>query len=274
MAPRPKDSPGTARESGCGASGPPANSRTARPGLAASRLVGSVVTWRVHYKERAIDPRPLGLKLGALSRQEVEIVLSTVRERILGVHASQALELIEHARDHVPTQRALEIYCHLHRVEGHEAAALRTRVLASLGHENPTPGSSHAGRADAAAAQEGDSPWSWMHQLRRRLQGRKNLELRRWVELHSGRTQTRLLGVHVRGALSLIALLDPEGSYAEVVQLYNESIGVPSSLARVLYFLALSRLSGPEGVSLMPDLAEPAKAAVKGEEPMLRVVTK
>ena len=47
------------------------------------------------------------MKLSTLAQHEVDIVLSTIRESLLDLHATQAMELIEHSRDHLPTQRAL-----------------------------------------------------------------------------------------------------------------------------------------------------------------------
>jgi hypothetical protein len=224
-----------------------------------------------HARSETINPRPSVLKLGALAKQEVDIALSSIRESLLDLHASQALELIEHARDQVSTRRALEIYCHLHRVGGHEALMLRTRVLARLGDRTAKRGT-RASHADAQAAEEGDSPWYWIRRIRKRLQGRKNLELRVWVELHSGRTQTKLLNLHVGGALRLVELLKPETSYAEVVQLYADSMGVPASLSRAIYFLVLSQLSENKPAAVAPALVEPPKPSEqRREEQPLRI---
>jgi hypothetical protein len=211
--------------------------------------------------------------LDSAVRHEVEIALATTRERVLELHAAQALELIEHAADQVSTERTLAIYCHLHRVEGHEAVVLRTAVLARLGRQSKKLPQSRPDPADAAAIEEWDSPLSWLQWMRRRLQGRSNIELRRWIELHSGRTQTRLLALHVTGALKLVELLKPEKSYAEVVQLYAERMHVPPSLSRAIYFLTLSRLSDPaEGATVMP-LPGAATPSERRDEPPLRIAT-
>jgi hypothetical protein len=217
----------------------------------------------------ALTPRPWAPKLSALAQHEVDIALSTVRESLLDLHATQAIELIEHTHEHVSAQRALEIYSHLHRVSGHEAIALRTRVLARLGR-TAKRGATRA-PAPPDATPEWDSPWSWLMWLRRRLQGRQNLELRRWIELHSGRTEAKLLDMHVCGALRLLELLKPESSYAEVVQLYADSMGVPASLSRAIYFLTLSRLAETEPVKASVTAIEPAKAE-RREEKTLRMV--
>ena len=202
----------------------------------------------------------------------MDIVLSTIRESLLDLHAAQAMELIEHARAHVTTSRALEIYCHLHRVSGHEAIALRTRVLARLGERIAKRAALKPSDSEATAAQEGDSPWSGLLWLRRRLQGRQNLELRRWIELHSGRTEANVLEVHVAGALRLIDLLKPEGSYAEVVQLYADSMGVQGSFSRAIYFLALSRLAESAPAPVAVAVKEPAKPSERRDKQPLRML--
>jgi hypothetical protein len=160
--------------------------------------------------------------LGVLQEQEVEIALASVRERVLEVHVARALELITQTRDQLPTWRGLAVYCQLHRLGSDELTVVRTRVLARLGQRVDARMGGAAGLADLAAAEEWDSPWSWLKKLRRRLQGRQNLALRRWLELHSGRTESELLSVHVGGAIRLVELLRPEGGYAEVVQIYTE----------------------------------------------------
>jgi hypothetical protein len=210
--------------------------------------------------------------LDAVIRHEVEIALATTRERVLELHAAQALELIDHAADHVSTERTLAIYCHLHRVEGPEAVVLRTAVLARLGRLSKKLPASRPDPEDAGAIEEWDSPLSWLQWMRRRLQGRSNVALRRWIELHSGRTQTRLLALHVTGALRLVELLKPEKSYAEVVQLYAERMGVPPSLSRAIYFLTLSRLSESGGAATVMPLPEPVSSE-RRDEPPLRIAT-
>ena len=193
-------------------------------------------------RSNTINSRPLVPKLGALAQQEVDIALASMRESVLDLHAAQALELITHSREQVPTRRSLEIYCQLHRLGAHESLMLRTRVLARLGDQTARRMGPSSSAADAAAAEEWDSPWSFLLRMRKRLQGRNNLELRRWIELHSGRTQTKLLQLHVRGALRLIDMLKPQNSYAEVVQLYTDSMHVPPSLSRAVYFMAVGQI--------------------------------
>jgi hypothetical protein len=211
--------------------------------------------------------------LDATTRHEVEIALATTREQVVELHAAQALELIEHAADQVSTERTLAIYCHLHHVEGHEAVVLRTAVLARLGRQPKRLPVSRPDPEDADVIEEWDSPLSLFQWMRRRLQGRSNIELRRWIELHSGRTQTRLLALHVTGALRLVELLKPQKSYAEVVQLYAERMHVPPSLSRAIYFLTLSRLSEPADVPAAMPLPDPVASPERRDEPPLRIAT-
>jgi hypothetical protein len=171
------------------------------------------------------------------------------RERILEVHAAHALELIGRARGQVPTMRALEIYLRLHQLAGHEAEILSTRVLARLGAQGEgRPRLTGAGRAaeNAAAEDEWDSPRSWVRRLRARLRGRTLLELRRWVELHTGRTEAALLRAHVEGAIRIIDIVKPTHAFAEAVELYTSGMAVPPSLSRAVYFLALDQIAGGE----------------------------
>jgi hypothetical protein len=211
--------------------------------------------------------------MDAHTKDEVEIALATLRERVIELHATQAIELIEKASDHVSTERALAIYCHLHRVEGHESVALRTGVLARLGRQGRKRPRSERVPADVAAMEEWDSPLSWLQWVRRRLQGRNNVELRRWIELHSGRTQAKLLELHVNGALRVVDVLKPEKSYAEVVQLYAERMGVSPSLSRAIYFLTLSRIVEPSGPAAERPSSQISTPTERRDEPPLRIAT-
>src|SRR5690606_40239800 len=59
---------------------------------------------------------------------------------------------------------------------------------------------------------EDDDALSVFRHLRRRLRGRHNHELRRWVELHAARTELALLDVHADGAARFIEIVKPERS--------------------------------------------------------------
>lgn len=205
-------------------------------------------------------------------RHQIEVALAVARERLLEVHTTQAVELIEHAHGQVAPSRALSIYCRLNEVAGQEAVVLGNRVLARLGARQERGAPETRLQVDApAVVDDWDSPRSWVRRVRRRLGGRKNHALRRWIELHTGRTQVALLGVHVRGVLRLIEILQPETSFADVVEVYTRSMGVPPSLSRTIYFLTLDRLSSGDG----PD--KPGGIVPKdpeGATPSLRVVTR
>jgi hypothetical protein len=198
--------------------------------------------------------------VGAALQQDIEIALAVTRVRLLDVHAVHALELIEHARGQLPAMRALDIYLRLHQLEGHTATVLHTRVVATLGNRAGAGAVPAVVRSETAGTEtsEWDSPRSWLTRLRRRLRGRTNRELRRWVELHTGRTEVELLRVHVDGALRVVDVLNPADSFAEAIDLYTRIMGVPSSLSRAIYFLTLQRLSDRGHPGRPPSSAEPA----------------
>lgn len=185
-------------------------------------------------------------KLSSRIRAELEIATAVARERILEIHVKQLLELIQGARGQLSPDRAASIYARLHGLGPQMTRIVMSRVLASLGRRagiGPVPAS---GNQVAAEADVGwDPPPSIFAQIRRRLRGRTNQELRTWVELHTGRTEVALLHSHVDNALRFVEILKPTASIAEVVEVYADVVGVRKTIAEVVYYLLLDRLSSP-----------------------------
>ncbi len=150
------------------------------------------------------------------------------------------MELVDRARDDLEPSRAVSVYVRLHQVYGQDADRLHQRVLVSLGRRAPT--------ALSFAAANGDddgiaTPRSVLGQIRKRLRGRVNLELREWVEYHTGRTETDLLWAHVENAAEFIEILQPIMAVGEAVELYTASLDVPATRAEIIYYLVLAHRS-------------------------------
>ena len=179
-------------------------------------------------------------------RREIDLAAAVSRERLLDAHVLQALELIDQARAKLAPLRALNIYLWLHSMTEVEAQILGHRVLVMLGQRIGA-----AAREDEESddpleeAPWGEEPSSLVRQVRKRLHGRVNPELRRWVELHTGRTEVALLEVHVANALRFIEILNPATSYTGAVDLYLQLLSIPPPLGTMIYFFVLDRLSMP-----------------------------
>jgi len=74
-----------------------------------------------------------------------------------------------------------------------------------------------------------------------------NLELREWVEYHTGRTETDLLWAHVENAVQFVELLQPVMAVGEAVEAYTESLGIPGGRAEIIYYLVLAHRSAGMG---------------------------
>ena len=158
----------------------------------------------------------------------------------MDVHFRAAMELVDRARQDVEPARALSIYARLHRLDGPDADLLFQRVLVSLGRRS-TP-RSYLG--DTPREESGaETPQSVVAQIRKRLRGRVNLELREWVEYHTGRTETDLLWAHVENAVQFVELLQPVMAVGEAVETYTASLGVPGARAEIIYYLVLAHRS-------------------------------
>lgn len=213
-------------------------------------------------------------KVAERSRRELDIAAAVGRERLAETHVAQALELVERARaDDVPPTRALSIYARLHRLGTSEALLIGGRVLARLGEQTAHAASELAAGVGAAGETAWDSPDSLLGQIRKRLRGRVNGELRGWVELHTGRTEVALLSVHVENALRFIEVLKAEASIAHAVEAYVEVLGVRRSVAEVVYFFALQHLSDREAAASARSVPrQESSPGLPVGEPALRII--
>ncbi len=191
-------------------------------------------------------------------RRRVELAVAVAQERLLTTHVEHVLRLIRLVGDQVPFESALNIYTRLLRLSEDETRNITTRALAIIG-EKATETEAWpelVTQAEVEQAQERGSR-SFVKQIRQRLRGRVNDDLRRWVELAAARTEVAVLGTHVENALGFVELLEKELPFTEAVELYLEALDVRDSIAEVAYYMALSRLADEH----LPDRAGPVSAA-------------
>lgn len=182
-------------------------------------------------------------KVPAALLREIELAAAVARERLLEVHVQYLLEFVERARAEVPPPRVLSIYCRLHRLAPSDGMLLTHRLLVVLGERADPSTADIQTQADAEPTEAPwNSPTSMLARMRRRLRGRVNPELRRWVEVHTGRTEVALLEVHVEHAVRFIDILQAHTSYAAAVEMYANQVSVPDAQVETVYFMALDRL--------------------------------
>jgi hypothetical protein len=182
--------------------------------------------------------------LSQAARRRVELAIAVAQERLLNTHVDHALDLIELVGDQVPFDDALDIYHRLLRISEDEARIITTRALATLGEHDDAPKGwpERMAEADLAATSEAPSG-SLLQNLRQRLRGRINEDLRRWIELEAARTEVALIDAHVANALNFVALLEGELPFTEATELYLEALEVRDSIAEVVYYITLARLN-------------------------------
>jgi hypothetical protein len=183
-------------------------------------------------------------------RRRIDLAIAVAQERLLSTHVEHALELIELVGDQVPFDDALDIYTRLLRLTEDEARIITTRALAYLGEDRNHRKTWPERMAEAdAAAKVNRARFGIIGNLRHRLRGRINEELRRWIELEAARTEVALIGAHVENALNFVDILEPELPFTEAVQLYLEALDVRESIGEVVYYFTLTRLND----RLIPD---------------------
>lgn len=191
----------------------------------------------------------LGLKLDRRLREELQIAAAMARERIVETHVGQLLELIQITEKQLSFKKATETYLQLHSMDQDTARQVAIMALARLGKEREAGSAIKLDTPETGIAPEGeaDSRRSLLSQIRLRLSGGVAPELRDRIELHTGRTQVALIQVHVENALRFVQILTPEQSIATAAELYHEMVNVRRSVAEIVYFMVLDRLSGTDG---------------------------
>lgn len=198
-------------------------------------------------------------------RRQLDVATAIATEELLAAHAAHVLELVDLARGKVVPERLIEIYLRLQGVENPQAMVVRTRVLAALGRKARSAPETDDDAADGPSEVEevgAPPPRGIFSYLRQRFRGRVHNDLRRWVELHTGRSAVALLDIHVRNALSFVDILGSDWPIHVGVQTYREMLGVGEGLRDVLYWLVLERIGRAE---LPPTGALPLR---RGPEPI------
>jgi hypothetical protein len=182
--------------------------------------------------------------LSSSARKRVELAVAVAQEKLLSDHVDHALDLVALVDQDVSFTDALEIYTRLMRLDEDEAQNVSTRALAILGERVEESGTlpSRPIRSEGAGK---DVDRSWFGQLKDRVRGRVNEELRRRIELIAARTEVSLLNTHVDNALHFVDFLREEDDLDEqkAVELYLDALDVRESIAEVTYYLALARIA-------------------------------
>lgn len=179
-----------------------------------------------------------GGALPAAVRRRLDLAAAVSRKRLTDVHFQHALQLVEHTDGELEPRRALDIYARLHKLSATEAAGIEQEVFVSLGRRL-LPRQVDSDQREEQVRWE--DPDSTLRQIRRRLRGRVNLELRRWIEFHTGRTETALFWTHVENADEFVDLLDDHRGIADAVNLYSERVALSPSWTELIYFMILDQ---------------------------------
>lgn len=204
-------------------------------------------------------------------RRKLDVACAVATEELLEAHSAHIMELIGLADGRVAPERMIDIYLRLQGIGQPHAMVVRTRVLAALGQRTRSApeGAARSGPVEEIAP---PPPRGIFSLLRERFRGRVHTELRRWVELHTGRAAMALLDIHVRNALAFVDVMGAEAPLHQGVETYCEMLGVADSFRDVLYWMVLERIARAElprtGTLPLPRAGESAPAA--GRRPRLR----
>ncbi len=208
--------------------------------------------------------------LSASVRRRLELAIAVAEERLLTTHVEHALGLIEMVGDEVPLETALDIYNRLLHLSGEEARIITTRALAHIGEHaveaevwpelmarsaaastggaRASDGAGDAAADENAVALQTGAPAAvrgkaLFSNLRQRIRGRVNEDLRQRIELAAARTEVALLRRHTDNALAFVDVLEEELSLPEAVQIYVQALDLRDSIAEVVYYLTLAEIA-------------------------------
>lgn len=179
------------------------------------------------------------------ARKRVELAVAVAQEKLLTAHVDHALDLIALVNDDVSFTDALEIYSRLLRLDEDEARNISTRTLAILGEkvEHDARVAGEESLLGPETHDEEEAGRSVFGQMRQRLRGRVNEELRRRIELIAARTEVALVGTHVDNALHFVDFLDSEMNERQAIDLYLDALDLRDAIAEVVYYMALARIA-------------------------------
>lgn len=192
--------------------------------------------------------------LPVVLRRQLDLTTAVARKRLREVHFQQAMELIEHVDGDMEPRRTLDMYARLHKLPAAEAANLNQEVFVALGRRTLPK---HVAAGVEPQEIRWEDPESTLRQIRRRLRGRVNTELREWVEYHTGRTESALFWAHIENAHEFVDLLERNRSVSDAVTLYADQIGLSPSWTEIIYFIVLdqrspaARASGVDATALV-----------------------
>lgn len=212
--------------------------------------------------DEPFDPKPAGSGLSVL--------LAVARERLLEAHYEHALDFIRRVANALDAPRAFEVYARMHHLSEDDARSLKNRVIASFGVAKGDV-------SDAAPATfvaiNGDVEWdvtaSVLYRLRKRLSGRKNPELRRWVALHAGHVEASVLRLHVDNARQIVTAAGADADASDLVKAYVQSVSARESLYEPIMIGVLDRMYAEEKERPLR-VVEPRQEAARDTQ--LRVV--
>ena len=235
-----------------------------------------------HRDQRARRPVKPSFNAKNLSdplRRRIELAIAVAQERLLATHVEHALRLLDLVGDQVPFDQALPIYTRLLRLSEDEARVITTRSLAILGERaaGGDPWPELSAEPDESEADDARGALSLIHQVRQRVRGRVNEELRRWIEVSAAATEVAVLVTHVDNAINFVDVLEKEMQFSEAIELYLDSLAVRDSIAEVTYYTATAKLKDRILPTKQPreeraEPRQPAARATGGDERRLRVV--
>ena len=183
-------------------------------------LQGGVVTVKTPFASKGLS-QP--------ARRRVELAIAVAQERLLATpHRPRARPHRARRRSGALRRRPRDLH-RLLRLPEDEARIITTRALAIPGRARRQPPelAGTDGRCGSDRRGRRAPRRSLLGNLRQRLRGRINEELRRWIELEAARTEVALLDAHVENALSFVEILEHEVPFTEAVELYLEGARPP-----------------------------------------------
>lgn len=169
----------------------------------------------------------------------LHMAAAVAAEQVLDEHVRSAVELVEEGAGRAPVERLIAVYARLHYLKEPETRKLRERLLAALGRSGSGAGSLAGPRSPLA-------------RLSRRVRGRRDRELREWVEQHTARVELAVLDIHVENALATLRIAGPDLPVGSAISIYTEMLDLRETMAEMVRLRVLKALHDRQSGSVEP----------------------
>lgn len=166
---------------------------------------------------------------------------ASAREELVETHARLARDLVTVLAPRMAFDEAISRYIEIMDLDGEDAEVVGTRAVALLDDADVRDDLAREGHRGWGFDWRYATPLGALRYIRR--QRKRSGEEQLWMELAAARSEEAIADMHMRHALTFVALLGDEADPARAVSLYVDRLDLPEVRARIVYQRVMARLA-------------------------------